>query len=175
MSPKDYEYYDCVVKVHTNKRQGCGVVVLPHESGCLVITAYHVIQNQSIKIEHEGKIYKASLYKYNKEQDIAFVLVNTKLPIATMTFKKKRIYKALAVGYPSTYTDQLVWTKTTLTSSYAKVGKKVLRRGQSDVVRGGFSGGGVFNLQGELIGITQRTGAGYYYYLEIDRCLEALN
>jgi len=142
-----------IVFIETNGGTGSGVVIAPS----LVYTNVHVISSASyINVYAEGKKYRATVLAADAERDACILNVNTSSlkPIkGTRFFAELKIgEKVYTLGNPKglkhTFSDGLISQKRLNFENYGAVIQTTAP------IAPGSSGGGLFDSQGRLIGIT---------------------
>lgn len=142
-----------IVFIQTNGGTGSGVVIAPS----LVYTNVHVISGASyINVYAAGKKYKATVLAADAERDACILSVNTSSlkPIKeTRFFSELKIgEKVYTLGNPKglkhTFSDGLISQKRLNFQKYGAVIQTTAP------IAPGSSGGGLFDSQGHLIGIT---------------------
>ena len=152
-----------VVSVRTyNKsksKPGIGSGVIISSDGFMVTNA-HVIKNaDTIKVQlHNKKVYVAKVYQTAKGDDLAILRINaTGLPVAKLGNPENvRVGQSVI-----TIGDPLGFTGTVTVGMVSSLHRNVETKGikyrdliQTDAaINPGSSGGGMFNMKGELIGI----------------------
>ena len=155
--PKSLE--DFVVKVYGASAPGSGVVVNASGECVIVLTAKHVIRNTSLSdapyIQTSGgKFYDVVGIKEIEKTDLAELLVCANL-VPALINKSLHIGGEISlVGFPHASTKIIVTrgpSQPQGSSSQSRPGGYALVHAAPSSI--GFSGGGVFNAQNELIGI----------------------
>lgn len=139
-----------VVTVETESAQGSGVVTARET----VLTNCHVVAgSRSMKVRISGKTFKASLVEGNVAFDLCKLLVPgmTARPVAVRDIGSVRLgERVVAIGSPlgfeSSVSDGLV-------SGLRDIGDSLMIQ-TSAAISPGSSGGGLFDEQGKLLGIT---------------------
>lgn len=157
---------DSIVYIQTNKMQGSGIIL---SSDGLIATNFHVIENASLvqMVFSDDSIYqgKATIVGLDPQRDIALLHIEKENLIAasTETFLTKG-EAVTAVGAPN--------------------GKRnTLSQGKIDdfnqdfiatnaIINHGSSGGGLFNSQGKLIGMTSSYSDEEYFSIPIRTIME---
>ena len=139
-----------VFVVQTNTTQGSAVAISEHE----LLTNCHVVRSaQTVKLEREGQVVQAKIAAANPEADRCVLRTETALP----KWVKVRPYadvkvgeQVFTVGAPQglelSIAEGIVSSKRTLD------GARLIQT--SAPISSGSSGGGLFDAQGNLIGIT---------------------
>jgi S1-C subfamily serine protease len=130
---------------------GAGVVI---SSKGHILTASHLVSSNMIVIFSNGKRYKAVVVSDYPAHDIALLRINeSNLPYAELSNDISEFSKVYLTGNPE---NKKILTTGKLDKSY----KLTVNRDYKTVayrylapIRPGFSGGGVFNSKGELLGI----------------------
>ena len=129
---------------------GSGVVIGKHE----VITNCHVAQKgQSVQVRQSNKTYKAKIHYSDPDRDLCqlTVLDLQALPIELGIAKTLKVgQRVYAIGAPKGF--ELTLSEGLVSSLRDYEGSKYIQT--SAAISPGSSGGGLFNEQGELIGIT---------------------
>lgn len=129
---------------------GSGAVIGKHE----VITNCHVAQKgQSVHVRHFGKTYKATIHYADADRDLCQLTVPDlqALPIDLGSAKTLKVgQRVYAVGAPKGF--ELTLSEGLVSSLRDYEGSQYIQT--SAAISPGSSGGGLFNEQGELIGIT---------------------
>ena len=129
---------------------GSGVVIGKLE----VITNCHVAQKgQSVQVRHFNKTYKATIHYADSGRDLCQLTVPglQALPIDLGKAKKLKVgQRVYAVGAPKGF--ELTLSEGLVSSLRDYEGSQYIQT--SAAISPGSSGGGLFNEQGELIGIT---------------------
>lgn len=157
--------YPTSVNISTDLGSGSGVVV--SEEG-YILTCYHVVEGTSeVRVElHSGNQYDAVLVGFDENSDLAVVKI-TPSKEEPLTAAKQGISKNLvlgetviAIGNPlgtlgGTVTHGIISaTERRIKFSNSDGSSTVMNVLQTDTpINGGNSGGGLFNLKGELVGI----------------------
>ena len=150
----------------TSVSEGAGSGIIVNSKG-YVATNYHVIEDaKKIKVRlRSGKSYTASVVGYDEGNDVAVLKISGK-NFATVTIGKSSKVQvgdlAVAIGNPL---GQLGGTTTSgIISALDRqltINNKKLTLLQTDAaINPGNSGGGLFNGNGELIGIVVAKGSG---------------
>lgn len=136
---------------------GSGVII---DSTGLIVTNYHVIEGaEKIKVTtSDGKDYEAEYVSGDKNSDIALLKIDAKnLSAATIGDSSKLVVgeMAIAIGNPlgnlgGTVTEGII---SALDRKIIIDGNEMTLLQTSAAVNPGNSGGGLFNANGELIGI----------------------
>ena len=165
--------------IETRVRTGSGVIIT--QNG-YIVTCHHVIDDAAkitVKLNY-GEEYEAALVGFDENSDIALLYVDAQkaLPSAKLGNSGDLVpgEMVVAVGNPL---GQLYWTVTAgyisaLDRNIANSDGTVMTLLQTDAaVNSGNSGGGLFNLDGELIGIVnakyEQTGVeGLAFAIPID-------
>lgn len=150
------------------EKTGSGVVVAKKANNYYIVTNYHVISNSSGNINNLINIYlgdldvtlNASVVTTNQKQDLALLKVETEisLGVAVITetdlrcgqyviaigspYDLKKYYNTVTIGHLSSTERTII--ENDVTNSYLQ---------HDATINVGNSGGGLFNLNGELIGI----------------------
>lgn len=142
-----------VVTVYTNKAQGSGVLVAPG----VILTNHHVVEDMEkayVKFTNGTKINVLGVISYDAVKDLALIklekqtlITPVKMGDSNSTVKGDKV---VAIGSPlgleNTASEGLV-------SSFRTIdGVKMIQINAP--IDHGSSGGGLFNVRGELIGIT---------------------
>jgi S1-C subfamily serine protease len=132
---------------------GSGVLV---SAKGLVITSNHVVEGDAHieVILFDNKVYNATILKSIKEFDISILKIehNNTFPYATMADSNviKSGQRVVTISSPLSLLNTV--TEGIISSPNRKIGEKNLIQISAPVYHGS-SGGGIFNLHGELIGI----------------------
>lgn len=154
---------ECTVSVQIGRSQGCGVIIT---GDGYVLTAAHVAmrtQKTAFLTLNSGRRVRAKTLGLNREVDAGLIKIESDVtpdgkpwPHATLGTSKglKTGMWCIAMGHPGGYdSDRGV---------VARVGRILAVRRTAIVTDcaliGGDSGGPLFNLQGELIGVHSRIG-----------------
>ncbi len=155
------------------EKTGSGVVVAKTNDSYYIITNRHVVSNSSNKINDQVSIYlgeinvtiDAKVVNYDHKKDLALLKVDTKIAIGVAKISETDLrcgQYVIAVGSP--YDLNNFYNTVTvghLSSSERKIIEKDINNQdvtniylQHDAtINVGNSGGGLFNINGELIGI----------------------
>lgn len=150
------------------EKNGSGVVVKKVDNKYFIVTNYHVVANNSGNLNDQIYIYLGDLeltlnawvVVTNKQRDLAVLKVETDICLSIAVIEKdnlrcgqyviaigspydlKAYYNTVTIGHLSS-TQRLV-KENDITNSYLQ---------HDATINAGNSGGGLFNLNGELIGI----------------------
>lgn len=146
--PASYDIKDSAVYIQTNKMQGSGVIL---SADGVIVTNYHVIENASTAqfIFQDGSIYQGetTVIGLAPEEDIAILQIEKDgLSPAEISTSLTVGEAVTAVGSPYGHRN-LATTGTILNFDQDRIGS-------SAVITKGSSGGGLFNADGKLIGIS---------------------
>lgn len=141
----------------------CTGTLINNQENPVVLTAKHCLDNMAVEIYADG--VKVKDYKHDKNLDIAWLILEEKLvgktPI-TLANKEVKIKDIVFVfAYPPRHRE---WIEVgpvdlkTIRYDYAKL--KVI---------GGCSGGGVFNMNGELVGVLWGSVSDITIYTPLDK------
>ncbi len=152
----DYKKEDSVVYIQTDKMQGSGVIL---STDGLIVTNYHVIKNASSMqiIFHDNQIYQdvVTIVGLSPAEDIALLKINKKgLSPALVSHTYNTDDAVTAIGSP--HGDRNKMTTGTITA----FNKGIIST--TAEIAPGSSGGGLFDAQGRLIGITYSYGNEQY-------------
>lgn len=155
-----------VVYIQTNKMQGSGVVL---SANGIIATNYHVIANASTAqfVFADGSIYQGetSVIGLKPESDIAILQINkTDLTAADTSAQYSKGEAVTAIGSPNGQRNKVTTGKIEgydqdIISTTAVIGQ-------------GSSGGGLFNKNGKLIGMTSSYADGNYFSIPITQVLQ---
>ncbi|WP_041933719.1 S1 family peptidase [Gloeothece verrucosa] len=165
------------VRIFTDKNSGSGVIIGRRGQTYLVLTNHHVIASSADKIykvlSSDGVTHEAALLSASSANS---------LDVAFLQFTSDRSYQVaemgnsqqlsvgeplLAVGFPNWYypnpnriENTRSWGNKAFTSSWGTVGMLLNRNiergyqlGYTNDIKGGMSGGPIFNREGKLVGI----------------------
>ena len=152
-----------VVSVRTYRKNqekpGIGSGVIIHPDG-FIITNAHVVKNaDNVKVQlHNKKIFHASIYQLAKDSDLAILHINANGLIPARLGDPEQVRVGQTV---ITIGDPLGFTGTVTTGMVSSLHRNVETKGikyrdliQTDAaINPGSSGGGMFNMKSELIGI----------------------
>lgn len=146
--PASYDIKDSTVYIQTNKMQGSGVIL---SADGVIVTNYHVIDKASTAqfIFQDGSIYQGetTVIGLAPEEDIAILKIEKDgLSPAEISTSLTVGEAVTAVGSPYGHRN-LATTGTILNFDQDRIGS-------SAVITKGSSGGGLFNAEGKLIGIS---------------------
>ena len=149
---------DSVVAIVTNTASGSGFLI---STDGYILTNYHVVEgSRTISVTlHDGTLYEATGIGYDDTNDIALLKIEgTDFPAATMGKSDNLIVgdQVVAIGNP------LGELTSTLTVGYISAKERdittdgtIINMLQTDAaINSGNSGGPLFNMKGEVIGIT---------------------
>lgn len=152
---------------------GSGVVVAKG----YVLTNYHVVENASmLEVTSGDDTYSATVAGYDESLDLAVLKVED-LPLEPVVLGDSDALKvgdwAICIGNPLSFTgtttvgvisalNREVTSKST--DAYGRKTNNVNRMIQTDAaINAGNSGGGMFNVAGELVGVPSMKYTGSYY------------
>ena len=152
---------------------GSGVVV----ARGYVLTNYHVVENAStLEVTSGDDTYSATVAGYDESLDLAVLKVED-LPLEPVVLGDSDALKvgdwAICIGNPLSFTgtttvgvisalNREVTSKST--DAYGRKTNNVNRMIQTDAaINAGNSGGGMFNVAGELVGVPSMKYTGSYY------------
>lgn len=152
---------------------GSGVVV----ARGYVLTNYHVVENAStLEVTSGDDTYSATVAGYDESLDLAVLKVEN-LPLEPVVLGDSDALKvgdwAICIGNPLSFTgtttvgvisalNREVTSKST--DAYGRKTNNVNRMIQTDAaINAGNSGGGMFNVAGELVGVPSMKYTGSYY------------
>lgn len=156
---RETELFSSIVKVYGSSASGSGVVVRSVQNQSLILTARHVVDSTSLSDKPyiqttEGKRFIVNEIRLFENLDLAELMVTASLPIVRLSSSGHVGGAIRVVGFPQES------VKPVLSSgpSEAQRGSSLLRPGGYLLIHGapttiGMSGGGVFNVSNELIGI----------------------
>ncbi len=159
---------DTVVEIVTSEayrnglvyESGAGSGVIVNDSG-MILTNYHVIESASVITVRltNGNTYEASLVASDAESDLAIIKIEPNETLSSAVFGKSENVLAgesvIAIGNPlgllgGTVTDGII----SATSREVSVdGQTMTLLQHNAAISPGNSGGALFNMRGELIGI----------------------
>lgn len=150
---------------HAKIGQGSGLIVNV-DGTC--ITNYHVLSACDFAevVTSKGVIYNIeSIIDYNQETDLIKFKIKPKAPLPittslTLSSVNQEIGNdVFAIGYPNSFESNNTYTVSTgiISGFRTENGNKYIQ--SSTPITHGSSGGGLFNYNGQLIGITQGTFA----------------
>lgn len=158
--------YDSVVVINASSinstSSGSGVMIASSDNLTYIITCHHVIENQNTfqVVLNDGSKYSASLVGGDKESDIAIISIEAKnQKLATFIDDSHKVAlgsTAIAIGNPlgtlgGTVTVGVVSSTNRLIEMNDGTKKDLIQTDAS--INSGNSGGGLFNINGQLIGI----------------------
>jgi S1-C subfamily serine protease len=146
-----------LTKKKRDNTSGSGFII---KNNGLIITNWHVIKNATkilVKFDHSKKVYEAQLIKSDELRDLALIKIKAAdfVPVILNATSKVSVGdRVVTIGNPmgleNTVSDGLV-------SSIRKVQKDFYVYQISVPLSAGSSGGPLFNMQGEVIGVTTAT------------------
>ena len=155
-----------VVYIQTNKVQGSGIIL---SRDGIIATNYHVIENASTAqfIFSDGSIYQGetTIIGLQPEDDIAILKINsTYLTPAAISASCKKGDEVIAIGAPNGHRNTITAgviknSSTDMLSTTAEIGQ-------------GSSGGGLFNKEGKLIGMTSAYAEDHYFSIPIAKVMQ---
>ena len=162
--------YTMFGKKYEQATRGAGSGVIYNEDG-YVITNYHVASETCSSITvttSDGKTYNAKFVVGDKDADIAVIKIKpaegVKLTVAVLGDSDKLVVgeKVIAIGNPlgelgGTVTDGIV---SALDREVLVDGQKMNLLQTNAAINEGNSGGGLFNLYGELVGVVDAKSFG---------------
>ncbi|MBD2025257.1 trypsin-like peptidase domain-containing protein [Leptolyngbya sp. FACHB-711] len=149
----------------------CGSVAVAPDR---LITAAHCIKSSEVTIvPQSGEWLKGTVVKQSAETDLALIQVDgANFPVLPMGSSPQAGEAVTAIGYPLVNGSKLTVTPSTVQATEQFCGKRDMRcfSVPSGVLSGGFSGGGMVNARGELVGINRAIGEanGIGYAIPID-------
>lgn len=155
-----------VVYIQTNKMQGSGVIL---SSDGLIATNYHVIEGASTAqfVFADGSIYQGTttVIGLKPASDIAILRIDKSgLKAATTSLSRSVGEAVTAIGSPGGQRNKVT------TGVIKGFDQDVIST--TAVISQGSSGGGLFNSQGQLIGMTSSYGDGQYFSIPISQVLQ---
>ncbi len=154
----EYTTYNYFYQASTASSTGTGFIISPDGE---ILTNYHVIENAEILTVtlYDGKEYTAELLGYEAESDVALIKIDaTDLPCVTLGDSD-----ALMVGEQITAIGNPLGELTyTMTVGYVSAKSRAVYTDEYPInmmqidaaINPGNSGGPLFNLAGEVVGIT---------------------
>ncbi len=136
----------------TSTGLGSGVVYKKDDHIYYVVTNVHVIVNaDELKVQlYDETILIASVLKIDTENDLAIITITTNKNLPVVKASKNNLQKGqsvISIGTPLNVT----YFNTATTGIISNLNKNLIQH--SSPVNPGNSGGALFNLKGELIGI----------------------
>jgi tetratricopeptide (TPR) repeat protein len=160
-----------VLKIYTydiaNAKSGQGSGIILDKSG-LCITNYHVLAGASNAevITTNGTKYKIKyILDFDKAKDLAKFQIELISPISNVNPIKNRLStpeigtSVFSIGYPNSFESNTTYTVSTGIISGFRTEDNYKFIQTSAAITHGSSGGGLFDYNGQLIGITQGTFA----------------
>lgn len=156
-----YKKEDSVVYIQTNKMQGSGVVL---SSSGLIVTNFHIIENASTAqfVFNNGEIYQGdtTVVGLDAQNDIAILKIEkTGLTPAFVSTTYSAGDTVTAIGSPHGVRN------TATTGIIEGFDQDIIST--TAFITNGSSGGGLFNADGNLIGITSSYGSEHYFSIPI--------
>ena len=166
---------------------GSGVVIAQSDEYAYIVTSYHVVEgvNEVVVITTDGSEYKAEYLDGDPTMDIAMLRIMPDIQFPSITIGSSSVMKVgeevVAIGNPlgelgGTVTNGIV---SALDRHVEVDGTTMVLMQTNAAVNPGNSGGGLFNMAGELIGIVNAkesaTGVeGLGFAVPIDRVYDVL-
>ena len=148
-----------VIKVTTATASGAGSGVIYDPNG-YIVTNYHVANDtcKTISVQlYDGSTYEGQYIYGDELADLAVIKINkTGCDYATFGDSSKMMYgdAVVAIGNPLGYGLSVTTGVVSRPSEFVTIGNTTMTLLRTDAaVNKGNSGGGLFNLNGELIGI----------------------
>lgn len=145
-------------RVVSTIQSGSGTVIGKDDKGFDVLSCYHVVQGDKLKIiTHDNKVYHARVVKYDKERDLSLIRVDEKADVEAVEIATEETYKlgteVTKAGFPGI--DSVVVLDGTCTGySRDAVNREIIYLVASPIVISGDSGGGLFRKKDKkLIGV----------------------
>lgn len=150
------------------EKNGSGVVVKKDDDNYFIVTNYHVVANNSGNLNDQIYIYlgdleltlNACVVVTNKQRDLAVLKVETDIYLSVAVIDKDALrcgQYVIAIGSPydlKTYYNTVTFGHLSSIQRLIKENDTINSYLQHDAtINAGSSGGGLFNLNGELIGI----------------------
>ncbi len=156
---------DSIVYLQTNQTQGSGIIL---SADGLIATNYHVIENASTAqfVFADGSVCQgeATVVGLNPSADIALLKIEKSGLTPAKTSLSYHVGDAVsAIGSPDGQRNTV--TEGVINSFDADV------ISASAIISHGSSGGGLFNSEGEVIGMTSFYGGGKYFSIPIAQVL----
>lgn len=148
-----------VVKVYGASAPGSGVVVKSDKKNSVILTAGHVVSDTNTEdrpyiLTHDRKIYSISQISIHSTLDLAELTVLESLQPAPISSNFHNGGDIILVGFPQASTKSLVLKGSSqpqsLVSDIRPGGYGLVHNAKSST---GFSGGGIFDHSGSLVGI----------------------
>lgn len=155
-----------VVYIQTNKVQGSGIIL---SRNGIIATNYHVIKDASTAqfVFSDGSIYQGetAVIGLQPKDDIAILKINsTYLTPAAISADYQNGDAVTAIGAPN-------GQRNTVTTGVIKDSNEDILSTTAEIDQGS-SGGGLFNSEGELIGMTSAYAEGHYFAIPIAKVMQ---
>ncbi|MDO4530352.1 MAG: stalk domain-containing protein [Bacillota bacterium] len=163
---KKIEKEDSIVYIQTNKIQGSGIVL--SENG-LICTNYHIIENASTAqfLFHNGQVYQGetTVVGLDRQNDIALLKIDLSgLTPARTSLQYDIGEKVTAIGSPNGQRN------ISTTGRITGFDRDVIAA--TAEISNGSSGGGLFNSDGALIGMTSFYSKEQYFSIPLSKILK---
>lgn len=155
-----------VVYIQTNKVQGSGIILT--QDG-IIATNYHVVENASTAqfVFSDGSIYQGetTIIGLQPEDDIAILKINSSyLTPAAISATYEKGDAVIAVGAPN-------GQRNTITAGFIQDSNADILSTTAEIGQGS-SGGGLFNKEGKLIGMTSAYAEEHYFSIPIAKVVQ---
>ena len=155
------KYNNCVVKIITPNETGAGIVIGTKDGDIFILTAYHVVKDaHKIGVALFAKRYAespADAIKFNEDLDVAVIRIRSNDQFPTIQWRKdlRLKEKITIIGHPADLDWQFESEEIVRLESQDDSRKFLY---SSPAVRRGVSGGGVFDENWALLGMTLGRG-----------------